>query len=423
MLRSSLVAAVLLVSALVSQASEIYFSFGGGTPGLGRAVVEDNLLTLVEPVDLGFPVTHPYKLAHAAGAGVVAVAVGGDEEPAVVLVPVDGGAVLSTALPAELSDIAATGDQFVVSASKGRFVVIDAASGSILSELNTRKALTPPGRKGEFIRILPGGSRALVSFQKDDDNSPAQGNRIVLLELDPLEVRADMPLVRDREELHISGNPKEQGPGPEVIMLCPKSNALAVTLDLYGALAFADLDAAFQGKLKNLTYVPTGSDGSWGNSFPDRATLVEVDGKEILIVSNASTNGGFALFDVASRKAIQHLPAAAGAEAPIDFPRLGKAATVISGKVKARSDEGLEKSSATENKLVLIDYSQLGKQAPATLESIDLGFAAHRITRVGDTSVAVFGEHEIVLVDVSKKSILDRKPLPGPVIRALGISP
>jgi len=375
-------------------------------------------------MDLGFPVTHPYKLAHARAAGVVAVATGGDEQPALALLPLQGGEVISVPLPAEASDLAATDDLFLVAASKGRFAVIDAATGSVLSELNARKELNPPGRKGEFIRILPGGDKALVSFQKDDDNSPALGNRIVLLQMNPLEVHADMPLPRNHEDLHISGNPREQGPGPEVVMVCPKSNTLAVTLDLYGAIAFADLAAALQGNLENMSYVPTAVDGSWGNSFPDRATLVEVGDNEYLLVSNASLNGGLALFDVAKRQAIQHLPAAAGAEAPIDFPQLHKAITIVSGKLKSRSDQYLEKESAPPHgSLIIIDYAGLGIRKPATMETLELGLDARRIACAGENSVAIFGEQEVVLVDIIQESILDRKPLPGPVIRALAGSP
>jgi hypothetical protein len=413
-------ACALALSTTFCPAAEVYFSFGGKHSGIGRLVIQENQIKSVEAVDPGFPVTDPYKLANARAAGIVGVATGGDKKPALILLPCEGGEAILVPLPAEVSDVAAADDLFLVATAKGRFVVIDAATGSILSELNARKALEPPGRKGEFIRILPGGENALVSFQKDDDNSSAKGNRIVLLQLNPLEVRADIPLPRSNEDLHIPGNSKEQGPGPEVVMVCQKSNTLAVTLDLYGAVAFADLTAALQGKLENLSYVPTASDGSWGSSFPDRATLVEVADKEYLLVSNAAAKGGLAIFDVEGRSAIQHLPAAAGAEAPIDFPQLLKAVTIVSGKLKSRSDEGLEKESATANGgLMIIDYAGLGGQAPATVQKVDLGFMARRIACAGGNSVAVFGGEEVVLVDIIEKNILDRKPLPGPVIRAL----
>lgn len=411
--------AVIACGGLNLGAAEIYFSFDGERAGVGRVIVFDDQIKTVEEVAIDVPILAPYKLARAGGT--IAVAVGGDQQPGLLLLsPNEAPRIIP--LSAEVSDLAASESAFVVAASKGLFFVVDAGSGEILSTLDARKALSPPGRKGEHLLLLPGSRRALVSFQKDDDNSTSTGNRLVLVDVDPLAVRADMPLPRDREDLHIALDPKESGPGPEVMVACAQANTLAITLDLYGAVAFTDLAAAMEGRLENLVLKPTSLDDTWGTAFPDRIALVERAGRDFLFVANASKDGGICLFDVAARKRVAHYPMAAGADMPVVFHAAGVAATVVSGKIKARGSDGLRKSEKPDTAIYLFDLTPLDGGKPPTMRRIELGAPTFRIAKAGPGHALVFTEGEILLVCIKTASVVSRSVSPGRSVRALGVS-
>ncbi len=99
------------------------------------------------------------------------------------------------------------------------------------------KLLKPPANAPEDLVVDASGKFVVVSFQKDSSSGKKKGNRLVVLKQSDLSVVADLPLPRNYPDLHIQGNPKEAGPGPEVICISPTTDTLAVTLDLYGAVA------------------------------------------------------------------------------------------------------------------------------------------------------------------------------------------
>lgn len=371
----------------------------------------------------------PFKLAANPQTRQIGVAVGAKEEPALLLIDPGSGGMHTIGLSAEISDLAAAGTGFLIAASKGRFYFVE--EDGTVAEWNARKELDPPGRKGEFVLPLPEESgttnRALVSFQKDDGDSAARGNRLVLMTVNPPGLLHDLPLPRSHSDLHRVDDAREQGPGPEVVLASPETNTLMLTADLYGALAFADLDAALLGKWKNFAYVPTSADGKLGISFPDRATLIQDAARHFVLVSNASLNGGLALFDVKKRELVQFFPASAGADPPLFFPELRLAATVISGKVKSHSPEdGAKKEAAPGNHLLLLDFENPQPGETATLHTMDLGGKTLRIARAGRESCVVFLDSpsgpEALLVDLREKKILDRVAVSSPPVRVLALT-
>ncbi len=196
---------------------------------------------------------------------------------------------------------------------------------------------------GEGVFFLPTGNLALVTFQKDNSKGTRFGSRVVVFDTDKVESKYDLQLPRNHPECNIEGNLKEHGPNPEVAFIAPKSDTLALTLDLYGAIAFTKLSSALEGKWENLEYISCAQDGSFGNAFPDRGCLFETGGKEHLLISNASPNGGLVLFDVAAHKVEQKFAASAGAENPVFLSRSQKVVTCISGKIKTRAGEKQDK--------------------------------------------------------------------------------
>lgn len=314
----------------------------------------------------------------------------------------------------------ALGDHALVMADKGFFYWFDLTSGQIERKWNSRDGLTPPGHKGEDILFLPEKNLAMVSFQKDSKKGH-KGSRLVLFDLTTFTPKADLQLPREYPSLNIPKSKKEQGPNPEMMFAAPKSNTLAVTLDLYGAIAFADLDAALNGEWKNLAYVPSSPDGKWGLSFPDRGTLLELGGKEYLLIANAAENGGLVLFDVEKRKIVQWFRAEAGAETPVYLPKAKKVVTVISGKMKQRTPDGLEKDTAPGKELLVLDVAPLESGGKATFERIPFPETVVKVEAIEpETSTVlllVTGNNDLVTYDLAARKELAREPAKGPVNR------
>ena len=327
-------------------------------------------------------------------------------------------------LEAKTSSVAADAAHALVAASKGWFYWIDLANGDILKRWNAKNGLKPPGRKGEEIFLLPGAPAAFVTFQKDSKEGDAQGSRMLVFDLNAFVPTHDLLLPRDHPNLHIPSALKEQGPSPELIFVSRRTNTLILSLDLYGALAFADLDAAYRGEWKNLKYVASSLPGTWGNSFPDRGLLFNTGGREFLLVSNASTNGGLVLADVATRTIRQEFPAPAGAETPVQISTTGKIATVVSGKIKSKTESGLSKGYEPGGDLLVFDPNPLAFGKPMTFEKIPLGTPLTRVQAVDPAHsslllLAAGGEEhpEWILFDLASHTILSRLPALGPISR------
>ncbi|MFA6288574.1 MAG: hypothetical protein WC661_14415 [Opitutaceae bacterium] len=305
-----------------------------------------------------------------------------------------------------------------IGGTDGNLVSLDLAGGSITHRWNSRRQLTPAGHKPEDLLALDPEGLLLVSHQKDGKKD-RQGSRLVVLRLADLAFVADLPLPRDHPELHLSG--KEAGPSPEVIRVDRATNTLLLTLDLYGALAFADLDSALAGHLKNYTAVPTSADGSWGTAFPDRIALATHAGKTYAFVSNASAGRGIAIFDIAARRRTGFLPVEAGCELPVSLDGGRRLATLVSGKIKHRDATAITKSEQPGADLLLIDIAGAVQGDRAALTRFPLGAPATRIAPVAgsDTLVAVSlsgASPQLIVYDTAARKEISRTPLPGEAV-------
>ncbi|HEY9250082.1 MAG TPA: hypothetical protein VIO38_13160 [Rariglobus sp.] len=310
------------------------------------------------------------------------------------------------------------GNRAYVGGTDGNLVSLDLAGGSITHRWNSRRQLTPAGHKPEDLLALDPEGLLLVSHQKDGKKD-RQGSRLVVLRLADLAFVADLPLPRDHPELHLSG--KEAGPSPEVIRVDRATNTLLLTLDLYGALAFADLDSALAGRLTHYTTVPTSTDGSWGTAFPDRVALATCAGKTYAFVFNASADGGSAVFDIASRRRAGFLPVEAGCELPVSLDGGRRLATVVSGKLKRRDGTAIVKSEQPGTDLLLIDVAGAVRGDRAALTRFPLGAPATRIAPVAgsDTLVAVSlsgASPQLVVYDTAARKEISRTALPGEAV-------
>ncbi|WP_052362192.1 hypothetical protein [Geminisphaera colitermitum] len=306
-------------------------------------------------------------------------------------------------------------DRAFVGGKDGHLVAIDLASGRITHRWNSRKQLTPPGHKPEDIQIMDTEELLLVSHQKDGKKG-RQGSRIVILKATDLSLVADLPLPRNHPELHLSD--KEAGPSPEVIRVDRASNTLLVTLDLYGALAFADLDAALAGKWQNPDYLPTGADaGQWGTAFPDRVILAPHEGRTLAFVSNASQDGGITVFDVAARRRVAFLPVEAGCDYPVLVDEGHTVATVVSGKRKRRLADSLENITTPGTDLILIDVSRAASGDSSALARVPMPGKVVRIAGLpGHPALVAIGITDpdtLVIYDTVARQTLGTVPLPG----------
>jgi len=314
-------------------------------------------------------------------------------------------------LAAATEDVTPAGETFFLTLSRGRFNILDPARGNITWTWNARNELNPPGHKGESAIILAGGHTALASFQKDSETR--RGSRIVVFDLQRTRFLHDIQLPRDRPQLHIDGNPKEQGPNPELLFAATASNTLVYSMDLYGGLGFMDLDAALQGRMENHSRISTALDGSWGTAFPDRGTLFAIDDREYLLISNASEDGGYVLVDIAAREIRQKFPSPSGGEHPVWFAESSLLASGPSGKVKSRSYGGLEKERDAKPALHLFDVAPLVGGGSVGFEEITLPAPIAAMARVGRFLIVFTRDSEVLVFDPKTKSLIDRRPTPG----------
>jgi hypothetical protein len=264
-------------------------------------------------------------------------------------------------------------------------------------------------------------SLALATLQKDGKNG-RKGSRLLVFHPQESAPLHDIYLPRDRPDLHMKGNEKEQRPNPELIFISDRTNTLLITLDLYGALAFADLDAAMEGKLQNYETRSTAIDESWGSAFPDRGLLFERGGKDWLLVSNASADGGLVLFDVAKRKRVAAFPAPAGTEDPVELRRAGIVATVVSGKVKARTADGkLSKEIRAHPLLILIHIKSLNEGSEPVMRRVPLEEICMGIRVVAGPDkewLLLAGDNgQMLVMDPLSGEIVSRMAGPGKFIR------
>jgi len=423
-MQCSVILFAVFVFANYSYGASFFYTCGGENGKITLVEVENDTGTVTrhESLNAELP-SDPKKLAVSADGNNVVITSEQSQKVAVVQVNPDVQLLATLDVDEATSDVCPWNDFAILAAEHGAFYKINLKNGEIAKTWNARQGLTPSGHKGESILPLPDKSLALVSFQKDSKKGKHLGSRLVVLDLDSFSAKYDLQLPRDHPELHVQGNEKEQGPNPEVVLIAPKSDTVILTLDLYGGIAFAKLSSALDGKLEKLQYVSSALDGSWGKSFPDRASLFEVGGKEYLLVSNASPDGGLALFDVANRKVIQKFEAASGCETPILLQASSRLVTSVSGKIKSRDAGKVEKSSSPENDLLVFDVASLADGREAKVERIAFDKPVMLVESINplknDLLLLVLGdtESEILVYDLAARKILHREPAKGKISR------
>lgn len=301
-----------------------------------------------------------------------------------------------------------------VGGTDGHVIAIDLATGKIARRWNSRTQLTPPGHKPEDLLVLEPEGLLLVSHQKDGKKGRL-GSRLVALRLADFSLVADLPLPRDHPELHLSE--REAGPAPEAVRVDRATNTLLLTLDLYGALAFAKFDAALAGRLDHYSAEPTSANGAWGASFADRLAVARVGDRSLAVVANASRDGGLAVFDVAARDRLAFFPVESGCAEPVLINAGRTLATVVSGKQKRVAGGALETITHPGSDLLLLDIARAAAGDPAALVRTPLGEPVSQVSAVPGhadlVAATLLAPGRVVLCSATDGRILATVALPG----------
>lgn len=360
--------------------------------------------------------TTAHKLRVAPDGRLAALAAETEDGPNLALIRLDAPAtaphVLSLGYAPEEHRFAA--GLLYVGGTDGHLLALDPDTGRIRHRWSSRQQLRPPGHKPEDFLAFESEGVLLVTHQKDGKKG-RQGNRIAALRLPNLGLIGDMRLPRNLPDLHLSY--KEAGPSPEILRADPSTNTLVITLDLYGALAFADLDAALKGRLANYAIIPASADGRWGTAFPDRLALSRVGDRTFAIVSNASQDGGIKVFDVGARAALAFFPIEAGCDHPVIVNEGRTVATVVAGKRKRVVGRELENITTPGTDLLLLHLDHVGEIEPMSLLRVPLGApVAHIATVPGRPDLVAATRLEpptVVICSALDGRILAEIPLPG----------
>lgn len=317
------------------------------------------------------------------GARVVGATVEGPPPGNLVLIPIPpagetrpASAPIRLDVPGDADEIRSTRQGFLVGGTDGWLVhaVIDGAKASIASSLDLKSALTPSGSRTEDIRVRSDGDSAWVTLQKDSKDGSLKGHRLVRVALPDLRVLSDLPFGRSRPEHHPPKGQREKGPSPEIVLEDPSSNTVIVTLDNYGAVLLADLNAALDGRWANESHLSTALDGAFGASYPDRAVIVPprhvkagaTIGASRILVANAGRGGGAVVIDLVKRARVGEIACRAGLESLTLIEGSDLIVAAAAGKRKERSENGAVKRLDPSPELVIFDLSR-GESVCATV--------------------------------------------------------
>ncbi len=405
-------------------AAQIFFSFraaDGG--GLGRIEVDAQTGDFIaqEAVYSAATARAAFKVAQSPE-GYAALTVN-ERGPENFVFRAPDGRVRTLSLPDKLDEVRLHGRRALVGGEEGGVYLVRLDTGELERSWKLAEALHPPGRRPEDLRIEREGRRAWVTLQKDSKKGDREGQRVVYLDLDSGAALADLRLPRDRADLHYGrdGDFRQRGPGPEIVMPFESAGVLLVTLDLYGAIGFADLTEARQGRLTNWTVLPTAPDGSWGAAFPDRVAAFAAGGREFALVLNAGAAGGAAVADVAKRNIVQRLAAGHGLSTPAFVPAARAVVAASGGKLKRRGAEDVEKTFHPRAEIAVFDLTEEG--GPLALRVAPTGDPAHALRPVAPESSALIlvnvGESADawLVMDIRDGRILGRRPALGRVER------
>lgn len=275
--------------------------------------------------------------------------------------------VHARSFPSELDELRAARDGFLVGGGDGFMVhaIIDPRVAAMRCPVappcyvtwSARSGLSPSGANPEDISVRPDGHSAWITFQKDSRDGDHRGHRLVRVGLPDMKVLGDIHLDRSLEEHHPPRSRRDHGPSPEIVRENERTNTLIVSLDNYGAVLLADLDAALEGRLAGETRLSTAIDGSFGSAYPDRIAIVDRPTGPVALVANAGSVGGAVVIDLRSRRRVATVPCRPGLEA---LTPLGDGSLVVAaaaGKLKERTDEGARKRHEPAPEIVVFDLN------------------------------------------------------------------
>lgn len=416
--------AIWLCTQAWAEPTQIFFSFtAGAAGGLGRIEVDaDSGVVLTQEIVYASPAAREGGKVAQTREGWAVLAVNA-KAPGNLVIRNPTGLVSTLTISDKLDEIRVRASRAIVGGEEGGVYLIDLAEGRVLRDWQLKSALNPPGRRPEDVRFDPNGRLAWVTLQKDSKDGKRLGHRLVALDLETGEVAADLRLPRDRSELHFGrdGDLRQSGPGPEVVLLFPRSNTLLVTLDLYGAVGLMDLEAARNGEFSRWTTIPTSLDGSWGTAFPDRAVGVDIGGRDHALVLNAGPEGGAVLIDLASRKVAQVIPVGHGLYSPEPIPALGAIAAAAGGKLKRRGEDDVEKSFAPRPEVAIFEIRE--EASELNLRLIALDQPTHTLRAVAPQRNGLLlvnvglGADQWIVIDAVDGQIRSRQSAPGRVVR------
>ncbi|MDF3130057.1 hypothetical protein P0Y35_12690 [Kiritimatiellaeota bacterium B1221] len=329
-------------------AEPLYYSFrnesGGGIARLEADPASGKILAHT-PLIASPAFQNIYKLAVSPDGQFIAANLDDVENHENLILLKSDGQYQRLSIKSEINELRFFQQHLYLGTTRGCVLRIDPDTGRVLHTWDFRKLLSPGGKRPEDFAFDHMHGILWISFQKDSKGRKHQGSRIVGIDLRSDKVIADLQLPRDHPELHYSPeiDGRESGPNPEVLFIDPPSNTLFVTLDLYGAVGMADLDAAMRGELKNWTTHSTAPDHSWGSAFPDRVGSYVHNNRKFLLVANSGKDGGTAVVDLQNRAITQILNSPHGLSSLWQIPRAGSMVSGNSGKLKTRGKAGLEK--------------------------------------------------------------------------------
>ena len=415
-----------LSNSVVAHTTEVAYTFRRETSGgIAKALIDTKSgvivqqTVLLERADCRFP----KKLRRAAGGRLLITTTEQSKGPNIFLVT-DSDDVNAKVRHITVSDVP---DELrvirhwaLVTCEDDSISLLDLRNVTIKRRWKADKKLEPPGNAPQDINILPGGKRAIISFQKDGKNGKKRGSRLVVLTIPKLKLVADVRLPRNHPEAHLKGNLREQGPSPEVVVASTKHDRLITSMDLYGGVAITELSSVLENGAAKWQYVSTAADGSWGSAFPDRIALFG----SFTFVCNAGEDGGVSLVDIVRGRVVWQRPAPPGLEKPVFVPELSRLYSVCSGKLKRRQENKIDKEFMPQRSVYEFDLSSAEKArtAPVKQYSLDQEVTKLALVRGGQTLLLLaMGQMDqpdlLATFDPATGEIRDRSPAVGTIAR------
>ncbi|HRQ87788.1 MAG TPA: hypothetical protein PLA50_03260 [Bacteroidia bacterium] len=315
-------------------------------------------------------------------------------------------------------DLAAWQDSFVVGAEAQMCYIVDAVSGKVARRWNGKHQLRPDGRRIEYVATTSDGT-AWTSWQKDSGSGTREGSRVVTIDIASGKTLADLRMPRAMPQLHLA-DAKEQGPNPEIIIPSTRTNTLLLSMDLYGGIAMADLDAAREGSWRGLTYHSVAPDQSWGTAFPDRALVYPSGSKDYVFIANAGIDGGVSWVDLKERRIVQTLSSPPGLSAPVSVAAGRYLVAPVPGKLKSRSFGALREGRQPLAELCVFEVGGRSSAPVLSMRSVPLPVAAQLAAPVSsETSdiVLLSAGSEFLVVRAATGEVVDRQDALGRIAR------